>query len=78
MAHRGRRFEIERVITKSSRRFKAVVGSLEAAIGHPDMTEFTKATENAPSFAEIERVVHRNVGRSGLMPFIWISMTQMP
>jgi hypothetical protein len=41
------------------------VGSLEAAIGHPDMTEFTKATQNAPRFAEIERVVHRSVGRSG-------------
>ena len=39
-----RRVEIERFSVTSSKSFEAVVAALEAAVGHPDMVEFGKAT----------------------------------
>jgi hypothetical protein len=49
-----RKVEIERLTMTSSKPFEVVVASLEAAIGHPDLVEFVKATEGARTFAELE------------------------
>ncbi len=65
-----RKVEIERFTVTSSKPFEAVVAALEAAIGHPDMVEFLKATQGARTFAELESVVHRSLGRTGLMMFM--------
>jgi uncharacterized protein (DUF302 family) len=46
-----------------------IVAALKAAIGQPDMVEFGKITRSAGSFAELERVVQRGLGRTGLMLF---------
>jgi uncharacterized protein (DUF302 family) len=54
----------------SSKPFEAVVAALEAAVGHPDMGEFGKATNGARTFAEFETAVHRGLGRTGLMMFM--------
>ena len=51
------KFEIERVNIRSSKPFDAVVTALESAIGHPDMSEFVKATKDALTFAKLESVV---------------------
>jgi hypothetical protein len=48
-----RKVEIERFSVTSSKPFEAVVAALEAAVGHPDMLEFVKATNCARTFAEL-------------------------
>ncbi len=65
-----RKIEIERLTITSSRPFEAVVAALEAAIGHPDMAGFMKATARARTVAELESAVQRGLGRTGLMLFI--------
>ncbi len=65
-----RKFEIERFSVTSSKPFEAVVAALEAAVGHPDMVEFVKATEGARTFAELESTVHKGLGTTGLMMFM--------
>jgi uncharacterized protein (DUF302 family) len=69
-----RKVEIERFSVTSSKHFDAVVAALEAAIGHPDMIEFVKATQDAQTFAELEDVVHRSLGMTGLMMFMKLDL----
>lgn len=65
-----RKVEIVRFSVTSSKSFEAVVAALEAAVGHPDMVEFVKATKGARTFAELESAVHKGLGRTGLMMFM--------
>jgi hypothetical protein len=65
-----RKVEIERFSVASSKPFEAVVAALEAAIGIPDMVEFVKATQGVRTFAELESIVHRSLGRTGPMMFM--------
>ena len=65
-----RKVEVERLSVTSPKPFEVVVAALEAAVGHPDMVEFTKATQSARTFDELERVVQRDLGRTGLMLFM--------
>jgi len=69
-----RKVEIERFSVISSKPFEAVVGAIEAAVGHPDMVEFAKATRGARTFAELESAVHRGLGRTGLMMFMKLDL----
>jgi len=64
-----RKFGIERINIKSSKPFDAVVAALESAIGHPDMVEFLKTIQYSQTFAEVENMIYRSLGRSGLMMF---------
>jgi len=65
-----RKVEMERLSVISSKPFDAVLAALDAAVGHPDMVEFVKATKGARTFAELEGVVRRGLGRTGLMLFM--------
>jgi hypothetical protein len=65
-----RKLEIERFSVTSAKPFEVVVAVLYAAVGHPDMAGFFKATNAAHTFAELERVVHKGLGRTGLMMFM--------
>jgi uncharacterized protein (DUF302 family) len=65
-----RKVEIERLSVTSSRPIEAVVATLKAAVGHPDMGEFFKATNGARTFAELESAVQRGLGKTGLMMFM--------
>lgn len=69
-----RKVEIERFSLISSKPFEVVVAALEAAVGHPDMVEFVKATQGARTFAELESAVHRGLGRAGLMMFMKLDL----
>jgi uncharacterized protein (DUF302 family) len=76
----ARKVEIERLSVISSKRFEEVLATLEAAIGHTnkrgdlgdfgDMVELTKETDAAHTFAEVESVVHKALGRTGFMLFM--------
>jgi uncharacterized protein (DUF302 family) len=65
-----RRVEMERCSLISSKPFQSVLAALKAAVGHPDMAEFAKATKGAETFAELEDVVRRGLGESELMLFL--------
>jgi uncharacterized protein (DUF302 family) len=64
-----RKVELERFSLISSKQFEAVVAVLRAAIGQPDMVEFNKRMKSAGSFAELEQIIQRGLGRTGLMLF---------
>lgn len=63
-----RRVEIERISVESSKPFDLIITTLEAAVGHPDMTEFVRNTNSARSFEELEGVVRR-FGQNGTDDF---------
>jgi uncharacterized protein (DUF302 family) len=65
-----RRFETERFSVTSSRPFDAVVGALKAGVGRLDLVEFAKKSKSASTFAELEKVIGRDMGRTGLMLFM--------
>ena len=62
--------EIDRFSVISNKPFELIVAALEAAVGHPDMVEFVKETQEALTFAELNNAIHRNLGRTGLMMFM--------
>lgn len=65
-----RKFEIERFSVTSLRPFEAVVAALKAAVGRLDLVEFATASRGPGTFAELENVIDRNLGRTGLMLFL--------
>ncbi len=64
-----RQINIQRVSVISSKTFESVVGAIEAAIGRPDMREFSRQMVTAATFAGIVDAVQCAVGRAGLMEF---------
>jgi uncharacterized protein (DUF302 family) len=64
------KFEIERFSVTSSTPFDAVVAALKAGVGRLDLIEFAKVSKGTGSFAELENVVNRVPGKTGLMLFL--------
>ncbi len=64
-----RKVEIERLSVTSSKSFERILQELEAQIGHPDMSAFAKAVAAAESYGELEKIVQKAIGTSGLMEF---------
>ena len=65
-----RKFETERFSLTSSKPFETVVAALKAGVGRLDLAEFAKSSHSAGSFAELEKVINRVPGKSGLMLFL--------
>ena len=65
-----RKIEIERFSLISSKPFDEVVAGIHAGIGHPDMTEFARSTQQAPTFAELKSAVEKGLSKAGLMLFM--------
>jgi uncharacterized protein (DUF302 family) len=65
-----RRFEIERFSLTSSKPFEAVVTALKAAVGRLNLVEFANASKGTSTFAEMENVIRRDLGKTGLMLFM--------
>ena len=61
---------VRRLSVVSSRPFDEILRRLTATIGRPDMNAFHAAVVAAGTVADLERVVHRAIGSSGLMEFI--------
>jgi uncharacterized protein (DUF302 family) len=64
------KLEIERFAATSSKPFEAVMAALKAGVGRLDLVEFAKASKSAGSFSELEKVVNRAPGKTGLMLFL--------
>ncbi len=72
-----RTVKTERLSVTSSKPFEAVVEALKAAVGHPDVIEFTKEIHGARTFAELESVIHKGLGRTGLMIFVELDLGEI-
>jgi uncharacterized protein (DUF302 family) len=62
--------EMERFTVISVRPFDDVIAAIKTSVGNPNMAEFGKAVQEAESAAELDAVVRRVLGRTGLMLFI--------
>ena len=65
-----RKVEIERLSVRSTKPFDAVVATLKAGVGRLDLIEFGQAFKSAGNFSELEKVIGRDMGPTGLMLFI--------
>ena len=65
-----RRVEIERFSLTSSRPLEAVVAALKAGVGRLDLAEFARVSKGPGTFADLKKVIERDLGRSGLMLFL--------
>jgi hypothetical protein len=65
-----RRFTVERFSIDSPRPFDEVVRSVDAEIGHPDMTAFVHTSSATATLEALEDVVRRAVGPTDLMEFM--------
>ena len=62
--------QMTRFSVVSSRPFAEVVERLTATIGRPDMNAYYKGIATARNLADLETVVRRAIGSSGLMEFV--------
>ena len=65
-----KKLEIERFSLTSSRPFDAVVAALKAGVGRLDLAAFAQASHSAGTFSELEKVIGRDMGKTGLMLFL--------
>ncbi len=61
-----RKVEVERFSLTTSRPFESVVSALKSSIGRLDLAAFASASKSSGTFAELEEVINRNMGESGL------------
>ncbi len=64
-----RTITIERFSVTSAASFETVVARIDAAVGHPELSTFRAALIAATSFADLEAIVAKAIGTSGLMEF---------
>jgi len=62
--------QVERVSLTTSKPFDAVVSALKAGVGRLDLAAFAKASKSPDSFAVLEEVINRDMGKTGLMLFL--------
>jgi uncharacterized protein (DUF302 family) len=60
---------VQRFSVTSSKSFQDVASRLEAAIGHPDMSVFSRDVTSAKTYSEVEKIVNEAIGPSGFMEF---------
>lgn len=65
-----KKIEIERFSVHTSKPFEAVVAALKAGVGRLDLAAFAKASKSDGTFAELEEVINRDMGKTGLMLFL--------
>src|ERR1700730_12087009 len=65
-----RRIEVERFSVTTSKPFEDVVAALKAGVGQLDLVAFAAESQAPRAFAELERVINRRMGPTGLMLFL--------
>ena len=65
-----RRLEIERFSVTTSKPFEAVMAMLKGRVGRLDLVEFGKVSKSQSTFAELEDVINRDIGKTGLVLFL--------
>ena len=64
------KIEIERFSVAASKPFEAVVTALKAGVGRLDLVAFANVSKSPGTFAELEEVINRDMGKTGLMLFL--------
>jgi uncharacterized protein (DUF302 family) len=64
-----RQINVQRLSITSTKTFASVVAAVEAAVGHPNMSIFNVKVAESKTYAEMEKVIHAMLGKSGLMEF---------
>jgi len=64
-----KQINVERLSVVSSKPFGDVVAKLEAAIGHPDMQALWREINSATTYPQLEKVIQKVLGPTGLMEF---------
>jgi len=62
--------KVQRFSLTTSRSFETVVASLKAGVGRLDLAAFASASKSPGTFAELEEVINRDVGKAHLMLFL--------
>jgi uncharacterized protein (DUF302 family) len=65
---------VQRFSVTSSKGFRDVVAALGSSIGHPDMNAFGRDNSAARTFSEVEAIVRKATGPSGLMEFMRLDL----
>jgi uncharacterized protein (DUF302 family) len=65
-----KKIEIERFSITTSKPFDQVVAAIDSAIGHPDVAEFSRASQDARTFASLKGVVENGLSDAGFMLFM--------
>src|SRR5712692_6722549 len=65
-----RRIEVERFSVTTSKPFDEVVAALRAGVGQLDLVAFAAESQAPRAFAELEDVINRRMGPTGLMLFL--------
>jgi uncharacterized protein (DUF302 family) len=61
--------EVQRFSVVSAKPFKDVLAKLDAAVGHPNMAAFRSDVTSTKTYAELQDIIQKAVGPSGLMEF---------
>ena len=64
-----RQITVQRLSVTSAKTFERVMAALEVAIGHPNTSDFGTAIAATKTYAEMEQIVQRALGKSGFMEF---------
>ncbi len=62
--------QVERISLTTSKPFDAVVSALKAGVGRLDLAAFAKVSKSPGTFAALEDVINRDMGKTGLMLFL--------
>jgi uncharacterized protein (DUF302 family) len=65
-----RRIEAERLSVTTPKPFESVVAALKAGVGRLDLIDFAKVSTSPGPFTELEKVINRDMGKTGLMLFL--------
>ena len=61
---------MQRFSVTTSKPFEAVVTALKAGVGRLDLAAFANVSKSPGTFAELEEVIIRDMGKTGLMLFL--------
>ena len=64
-----KRINVDRVTVTSRKSLQEVLSKFDAAVGHPNIEEFSKRVTAAKTNAEMEKFVQSELGPSGFMEF---------
>lgn len=68
---------VQRFSVTSAKPFDAVLATIDAAVGHPNMAEFQRQIASAVNFSDVERVVKSAIGPSNFMEFTRYNLGQV-
>ena len=66
--------QVQRFSVVSTKPFDDVLARLQSEIGQPAMSAFTREVASAKAFSELEGIVAKAIGTSGLMEFMHLDL----